>query len=243
MRTPSARPTVVLVHGAWADGSSWYPVARNLERAGYTVDIPPNPLRGIAEDADYLASYLSTISGPIVLVGHSYGGFVITNAATGNANVKALVYVDAFIPAQGEDLLQLTTGSCLSGDPASIFNAVPLSGGADLYIKSASDGTFPGFDQCFANGIAPRKATLLAAAQRPLAVAALSEPSGVPAWQSIRSWSIVGTEDNVITPAEQRFMSERAHSHIVDVPAGHLALISHPQAVGNVIVQAARSAS
>ena len=114
----STKPTIVLVHGAWADASSWDGVTPILQREGYTVDAPPNPLRGLTTDAAYLASYLSTISGPIVLVGHSYGGAVITNAATGNPNVKALVYVDAFAPAAGETLEQLTfaqPGSCLAG--------------------------------------------------------------------------------------------------------------------------------
>src|SRR6266571_5729475 len=119
------KPSIVLVHGAWADGSSWSRVVRNLQEEGYTVYVPPNPLRGMTSDSAYIASFLSTISGPIILVGHSYGGAVITNAAVGNSNVKALVYVDAFVPDQGESLQDLATAppptgqpsSCLAGDP------------------------------------------------------------------------------------------------------------------------------
>lgn len=234
-----SKPTIVLVHGAWADGSSWNKVTSRLQADGYTVDVPPNTLRGPAEDSAYLSSYLATISGPIVLVGHSYGGFVITNAATGNANVKALVYVDAFIPAQGDTLLGLTTGSCLSGDPTTIFNVVPFSGGEDLYIKTGANGSFPGFARCFANGVQAKKAAELAASQRPLSAAALSETSGVPAWATIPSWSVVGTEDNVITPTEQLFMSSRANAHITEVAAGHLSMITKPDVVTKVIEQAA----
>jgi len=126
------KPTIVLEHGAWADASSWDKVIVQLHEDGFTVYAPPNPLRGVTYDSTYLSDFLSTIPGPIVLVGHSYGGFVITNAATGNANVKALVYVDAFIPDQGETLLDLVSaqpGSCLGGNPADVFNFAPYPGG------------------------------------------------------------------------------------------------------------------
>jgi pimeloyl-ACP methyl ester carboxylesterase len=133
------RPTVVLVHGAWADSSSWSAVVRNLQRDGYTVTVPPNPLRGLSSDAAYLAGYLDTIPGPIVLVGHSYGGAVITNAATADPDVKALVYVNAFAPDEGETVVQLATaqpGSAIGGDPATVFDTVPIPGApgdVDLY--------------------------------------------------------------------------------------------------------------
>jgi len=237
----SAKPTIVLVHGAWADGSSWSRVLAKLQQAGYAVDVPPDPLRGPTEDSAYLASYLSAISGPIVLVGHSYGGFVITNAATGNPQVKALVYVDAFIPAAGQTLLQLTTGSCLSGDPSNIFNAVPFVGGVDLYIKAAATSSFSGFDQCFANGVPRREAAALAATQRPIELSALSEPSGPPAWASIPSWSVIGTRDHVIPPAQQEVMSRQAHARVTMVPAGHLSLITQAGAITKVIDKAASS--
>jgi pimeloyl-ACP methyl ester carboxylesterase len=246
---PGPKPTIVLEHGAWADASSWAGVIARLQLAGYTVDAPPNPLRGLSYDSTYLADYLKTITGPIILVGHSYGGAVITNAATGNPDVKALVYVDAFIPAQGETLLQLIgaqPGSCLAGNPANVFTTVPYpgapSGDADVYLQTAPDGTYPGFAQCFANGLPASEAAVLAATQRPLAFSAATAPSGVPAWQTIPSWSVIGTADHAIPPAEQLIMSERANAHITEIDAGHLSLLSDPGAVTRVIIEAARTA-
>jgi pimeloyl-ACP methyl ester carboxylesterase len=244
------KPTIVLEHGAWADGSSWSRVIRVLQRDGYTVDAPPNPLRGLANDSATLADFLSTITGPVVLVGHSYGGAVITNAATGNSNVKALVFVDAFIPDQGETLLQLAAarpGSCLGGggDPTKVFNFVPYpgapSGDVDLYLKTAADPPYPGFAKCFANGLSASEAAVLAATQRPLTLSAAMAPSGVPAWKTIPSWSVIGTADHALPPSEQLFMSNRAKAHITKIDAGHLGLISHPCAVARVIVAAARA--
>jgi pimeloyl-ACP methyl ester carboxylesterase len=242
---PGPTPTIVLEHGAWADASSWNGVIRRLEADGYTVDAPPNPLRGLAYDSSYLSDYLATISGPIILVGHSYGGAVITNAATGNPNVKALVYVDAFIPAQGESLLQLVAaqpGSCLAGNPADVFNLVPYpgapAGDADTYLQTAPDGTYPGFAKCFANGLPASKAAVLAATQRPLAFNAAEAPSGVPAWLTIPSWSVIGTADRALPPTEQLFSSQRANAHITQINAGHLSMISDPGAVTRVIVDA-----
>ena len=240
------KPTIVLEHGGWADGSSWTGEIKRLQADGYTVDAPPNPLRGLANDSATLADFLSTITGPIVLVGHSYGGMVITNAATGNPNVKALVYVDAFIPAQGETTFGLTfaqPGSCVGS--ANAFNAVPYPGAApgdfDAYLKTGPDLPYPGFAQCFANGLPASRAAMLAAAQRPAAFSSGSAPSGIPAWQTIPSWSLIGTADHVIPPAEQLFMSQRASAHITEVDSGHLSLISHPGAVTRVIIAAARA--
>ena len=243
------KPTIVLEHGAWADASSWDGVIARLQQAGYTVDAPPDPLRGLGYDSTYLADYLSTITGPIILVGHSYGGAVITNAATGNRDVKALVYVDAFIPAPGQTLLQLIAaqpGSCLAGNPANVFTTVPYpgapSGDADLYLQTAPDSTYPGFAQCFANGLPASQAAVLAATQRPLAFSAAATPSGVPAWQTIPSWSVIGTADRAIPPAEQLIMSRRANAHVTEIDAGHLSLISDPGAVTRVVIEAARAA-
>jgi pimeloyl-ACP methyl ester carboxylesterase len=245
-RTSDPKPTIVLEHGAWADASSWDGVIARLQRAGYTVDAPPNPLQGLGYDSATLADYLRTISGPIILVGHSYGGAVITNAATGDPNVRALVYVDAFIPAKGETLLQLINaqpGSCLADSPADVFAPVSYpgapSGDEDLYLQTAPDGAYPGFAQCFANGLPASEAAMLAATQRPLALSATTTPSGTPAWQTIPSWSVIGTADHVIPPAEQLFMSERAHAHITEVDAGHLSLLSDPGAVTRTIIRAA----
>ena len=240
------KPTIVLEHGAWADASSWDAVIRRLQADGYTVYAPPNPLSGLANDSATLADFLKTISGPVILVGHSYGGMVITNAATGNPNVKALVYVDAYIPAQGDTAFGLTgarPGSCL--DSASAFNGVPYPGAPagdfDAYLKAGPDLPYPGFAQCFANGLPASEAAVLAATQRPIAYSAGNDPSGVPAWLTIPSWSLIGTADHVIPPAEQLFMSQRAHAHITEINSGHLSLISHPGAVTRVIIAAAQA--
>jgi pimeloyl-ACP methyl ester carboxylesterase len=239
---PPPKPTVVLVHGAWADGSSWSKVARRLQRDGYPVKVAANPLRGLASDAAYLAAVLKTIPGPVVLAGHSYGGAVITNAALGLGNVKALVYVDAFIPDQGQSVLQLVAsrpGSALGGDPATVFDAVPYPGAppgdVDLYVKP---NVFVG---AFGNDLRPAKAAVLAASQRPLTFSAAAEPSGPPAWKTIPSWAVVGTIDRTIPPAAQLDMARHAGARITQIRAGHLSMLSQPDAVQSVIERAARS--
>jgi pimeloyl-ACP methyl ester carboxylesterase len=237
---PKARPTVVLVHGAWADGSSWSGVVRRLQARGYTVSAPPNPLRGLASDAAYLATYLKTITGPIVLAGHSYGGAVITNAALSDPGVKALVYVDAFAPDTGETVPQLAgPDSALAVDPTTIFNFVPATlpptASTDAYLEPSV------FHAVFAADLSSGHAAVLAATQRPAALGILNERSGAPAWRKIPSWYLVGTQDRVIPPAQQLFMARRARAHIVEVKASHVSLISRPGAVANLIVRAARS--
>ena len=237
------RPIIVLEHGAWADASSWSKVIGLLQQDGFTVYAPPNPLRGVSNDTTYLTDFLTqnaALAGrPVVLVGHSYGGFVITNAATGNSNVKALVYVDAFIPDAGDTLGSLTgTGSCLGSNA---FNAVPYpnaqNNDVDLYIKQS---VVPG---CFASGLPPSQAAVIAATQRPLAASTLGEPSGPPAWKTIPSWDVIGTADRVLPPAEQIFMAKRAGAHITKVNAGHLSMIADPGVVVQVIEQAAKATS
>jgi pimeloyl-ACP methyl ester carboxylesterase len=231
------RPTIVLVHGDWADASSWISVIARLQDKGFTVVAPPNLLRGPAADAAYLASYLRSLSGPIVLVAHSYGGFVVTNAATGNTDVKALVYIDSFMPDEGEigGALVAGSGSCID---ESALNAVPYDGGVDLYLRWEANPPYPGFIDCFANGVGPEDAAVLAAAQRPAALAQFSEPSGPPAWKTIPSWSLIGTLDNVIPRALQEEMSSRAGAHITRVRAGHLTPITRPADVTKVILSA-----
>jgi len=234
------KPSIVLVHGVWADGSSWSRVVGLLQVQGYTVYVPPNPLRGLASDSAYIASFLQSITGPIILVGHSYGGAVITNAATGNPNVKALVYVDAFAPDEGESLASLSSvppppgqsPSCLAGDPTKVLNFVPLTGGdVDLYVKPSL------FPSCFANDLPPSEGAVLASTQRPLTLSTLSQTSGVPAWKTIPSWYLVGTIDNVIPAFAQLFMAQRINANIIQVRASHLSMISHPTAVVGLIDQ------
>jgi pimeloyl-ACP methyl ester carboxylesterase len=234
------RPTIVLEHGAWANGSSWNGVVRRLQALGYTVDVPPNPLMGLAFDPAYLADFLHSISGPIVLVGHSYGGAVITNAATGDKQVRALVYVDAFAPDQGQTIGQLVSsvpGSCVvAADPTTIFNLATFPGApAGVFDAYYKQNLFPA---CFANGLPLREARVLAATAEPLSTIALSQKSGVPAWKTIPSWAVVGTADRVIPPALQLAMARHAHAHITEVRAPHLSMISDPGVVTRVILKA-----
>ncbi len=235
------RPSIVLVHGAWADSSSWDAVVTRLQRDGYTVYVPPNPLLGLRYDPAFLRDFLNTLSGPIVLVGHSYGGAVITNAATGDPNVKALVYVDAFAPAQGQTIGQLVTahpGSCVL--PRANVTAQPYpgapQGAVDVYIKQ---DVFP---NCMANGLPASQASVLAATQRPLTSIALTQKSGVPAWKTIPAWAVIGTADHAIPPAELLAMARQAHAHItIAAGAPHLSMISNPGLVTRVILKAVKA--
>jgi pimeloyl-ACP methyl ester carboxylesterase len=232
------KPTIVLVHGAWGDSSSWDGVVSRLQRDGYTVDVPPNPLLGLTYDSAYIRDFLHTITGPIILVGHSYGGAVITNAATGYKQVKALVYVDAFAPAQGQTIGQLVTakpGSCVLPAANVIVQPYPGApkGAVDVYIKQSV------FGSCMANGLPAAQQRMLAAVQRPLTSLALTQKSGVPAWKTIPSWAVVGTADHAIPPAELLAMARRAHAHITMAPGGpHLVMIYNPGLVTKVILEA-----
>jgi pimeloyl-ACP methyl ester carboxylesterase len=235
------KPTIVLVHGAWADASSWSGEVDRLQRDGYVVRAIDNPLRGLTSDAEEVKDFLSTITGPIVLVGHSYGGAVITNAAAGNPHVKALVYVDAAAPDVGETNGQLSgKTSALSGNPATLFDSVPYAGGpagaVQYYLKENV------FLHKFAPDLPAHIAEELWATQRPAATAAFDTPSAAAAWKTIPSWYVIGMKDQIITPQSELDMANRAHSHIVEVAGGsHLTLISQPDAVTNQILAAARS--
>ena len=234
------KPTVVLVHGGWDNSTGWNAVVDELQRRGYPVIAPANPLRSIASDAAYLSSILDTIEGPIVLVGHSYGGTVITNAAVGHDNVEALVYIAGFAPEEGESQLQLVTmnpGSEI-GPPTLITRPYPLpdgSQGVDLYL------THEGIRTAFAADVPGRVADLMYATQRPFSEAAFAEASGAPAWKTIPSWYLVATEDRAIPPATQRFMADRAGAHTSEVEASHVAHISQPDETVDVILDAAAS--
>ncbi|GGQ54115.1 alpha/beta fold hydrolase [Kitasatospora griseola] len=233
------KPTVVLEHGAFADASSWNGVIARLRHDGYPVVAAANPLRGPASDAAALRSVIDHIDGPVVLVGHSYGGSVISAAAVGEPRVKALVYVAAYLPAPGESALQLTgqfPGSTLAGalDPA----PYPLpdgSTGTDLYIRQGK------FRAQFAADVPAEKAALAAATQRPIAQAALTEPAIAAAWQTVPSWDIVTTQDLNIPAAAQRFMAERAHARTTEVAASHSVAVPHPDLVAGVIEKASMS--
>jgi pimeloyl-ACP methyl ester carboxylesterase len=231
-----SKPTVVLVHGAFAESDSWNGVLTKLIAKGYPTVAAANPLRGVKSDADYVASIFKGIEGPIVLVGHSYGGSVITNAVNGNKNVKALVYVAAFAPDTGETAIELSgryPGSTL-GPTLAPPVALP-SGGKDLYIQQSK------FHNQFAADVPVAEAKLMASTQRPVTDAALNEASGVPAWKSTPSWFIYGSRDLNIPPAAHAFMAKRANSKetIAVNGASHVVMISHPDAVAKLIEQAA----
>ncbi|MEU5324198.1 alpha/beta hydrolase [Streptomyces sp. NPDC021056] len=234
------RPTIVLEHGAFADAASWDGVVARLQRAGYPVVSAANPLRGPASDAAYLRSVLDHIDGPVVLVGHSYGGTVISQAATGlEGKVKALVYIAAFLPDEGESSIGLTDkfpGSTLGQAVESVNYVLPDGDqGADVYIKPEK------FRSQFAADVPKDKARLMAAGQRPIAAAALEEKSTQAAWKTIPSWSLVTTEDRNIPLAAQRFMSARANARTTTIDASHAVSVSRPEAVTRIVEQAART--
>jgi len=234
------KPTIVLVHGGWADSSGWNKQVTQLQRLGYPVIAPANPLRGLSSDADYLRSVLVTIKTPIVLVGHSYGGAVISNAAVGVPNVKALVYIAGFAPDKGESLFKLVTmnpGSEI-GPKTLITRKYPLGDGGegtDLYL------TKQGFRTAFAGDVPTRLADQMWAEQRPFSEEAFGSSSGEPAWKTIPSWYLVATQDRAIPPATQRFMANRAKATITQEKASHVPMISKPASTTDLILKAARS--
>ncbi|WP_431970474.1 alpha/beta fold hydrolase [Nocardia sp. bgisy134] len=233
------KPTVVLVHGAFADGSSWNDVIEKLRADHYPVVAVANPLRGPASDAAALRALVSNVGGPVILVGHSYGGSVISAAAAGNDQVKGLVYVAAFLPAPGETALGLTSqypGSTLPGTLNPVpFTATDGGAGTDLYIRQDK------FHDQFAADVSAGRAALMAAAQRPIAQSALEEKATVAAWSEKPSWDVITTEDLNIPVAAQRFMAARAHAQVTEVAASHSVAVSHPDVVADVIEQAARA--
>lgn len=240
------KPTVVLVHGAFADASGWNSEIYRLRKLGYPVIAPANPLRGLSSDADYIRSVLATISGPIVLVGHSYGGAVITNAARGVPNVRALVFVAAFVPDVGQNILTsydaATYPGSLLGPTTTEVRPAPngaAKGGQDLdiYIQSAH------FREVFAGDQSSRRALTMAATQRPLALTANTEVSGAPAWKTLPSWDLITLDDKAISPGGQFFMAGRAHAHTTAVHSAHDVMVSHPDAVVRIILAAARAVS
>jgi pimeloyl-ACP methyl ester carboxylesterase len=231
------KPTIVLVHGSFADASTWNDVTAKLQRDGYTVLAPANPLRGVDSDTAYLRSVLDTIDGPVVLVGHSYGGFVMTNAAEGNPNVQGLVYVAGFAPAAGETVEGLNAMNPGSGlaEPGNLVIR-PHSAGADAYINPTA------FRDIVADDLSHRTTRVMASSQRPADIATVTQASGDPAWDDIPSWYVVATEDGALPPATQRFMAERAGSTTVEVRSSHLAMMSRPRRVTSVIEDAAATA-
>jgi len=234
------KPTIVLVHGAWADGSSWNPVSVELQRQGFDVLTPPNLLHGVAGDSAYVASFLEQrTTGPVVLVGHSYGGVVITNAGTAG-DVQALVYVNAFIPDVGESVFDLLggSGSALDvPDPTAVLDLAGYPGApegdVEAFLKAAT------VHESFAQDLPEADRLLIVAGQRPIALGANIGPTETAAWSSIPTWAVVGTEDRVIPAATQRTMAERAGATVTEVEASHVSMVSHPQVTVDVILAAA----
>jgi pimeloyl-ACP methyl ester carboxylesterase len=236
--TSQGSPTVVLVHGAFADGSGWAGVIAALAGKGLTVVAPPNPLRGISADAAYIASFLQQIKGPVLLVGHSYGGAVITNAASRVDNVVGLVYVDAFMPDRGETLQALASGAKDSQILPALRPAQYPSGdgakpGTEYSIDLAS------FHDVFCADVPTALAKVMAATQRPLSEVSFGEPTQDPAWRKLPSWAIFGSADKVIGITGLRFFAERANATTVEIDGGsHVVMVSQPQAVTDVILSA-----
>jgi pimeloyl-ACP methyl ester carboxylesterase len=232
-------PTVVLVHGAFADASSWNGVVQRLQRDGYRVVAPANPLRGLPGDSAYIASVLRSIKGPIILAGHSYGGAVISSAAVGNPQVKALVFISALVPDRGEVLADLSAkfpGSELNPALMSVpFTKPDGTTATDLYIRPDS------LRAVFAADLPAVTAAAMAVTQRPISASAFADKAGPAAWKSIPSWALVATHDKAIAPDLERFEAKRAGSHTVEVNSSHVAMISHPQVVTDLILDAARS--
>lgn len=232
-----ARPTIVLVHGAFADSSSWNGVIAALQSKGYPVVAAANPLRSLAADAAYVSDVVAGIDGPVVLVGHSYGGLVITNAANGHDNVKSLVFVAAFAPEAGEaaaDLAGKFPGGTLGEALAAPVKLA--SGGVDLYIDQSK------FRTQFAHDVPEAETALMAAGQRPITEAALTEKSGEPAWKRLPSWFVYGSGDKNIPAAALQFMADRAgsrHTVVVD-GASHVVMVSKPEVVADLIDEAAK---
>lgn len=236
---PAAKPTVVLVHGAFADASGWGGVITKLQKDGYPVLAVADPLRDLASDSAYVRSVVDSIHGDVVLVGHSYGGAVITNAATGADNVDALVYVAAFAPDKGETVGQYNDPVKYPGAELTPDSLVlrPFPGGVDATIDPAQ------FRQIFAADLPKPQTDIMAATQRPANVAVLDEPSGVPAWKTIPSWYQVSNQDKALSPVAERFFAQRMGAHTTSIDASHAGYISHPTETANVIERAARATS
>ena len=243
MTDATTKPTIVLVHGAWADGSSWDAVTRALQAQGYTVLVPPNLLRGLADDAAYVASFLAQRTcGRVVLVGHSYGGAVITTAGNQAGDVRALVYVNAFMPDEGESVLQILEGSSSAlavADPTTVFDIAGYpgapEGAAEVFLKpEVVHGSF-------AQDLPEADRWTIVASQRPASLVANVVPSGPPAWRTIPSWAVIGTADRVIPVDVLRRLAERAGSTVSELDASHVSMVSHPDAAVDAILAAAGS--
>ncbi|MGW2843226.1 alpha/beta fold hydrolase [Streptomyces sp. NPDC001493] len=233
------KPTVVFVHGAFADSSGWYGAMDRLRKDGYPVRAASNPLRGLSGDSAYVRDFLDSVEGPVILVGHSYGGEVITDAAAGDPDVKALVYVAASVPDVGESLADLTAHPV--DHPATPlplqeveFTKPDGSQGDDVYIDRAK------FREVFAADVDPAVAADMADAQEPIDLAALNQTATAAAWKTIPSWYLVAKQDKAISPDLERWMAKRIGAHTVEIDSSHAAMVGHPGAVADLVEQADR---
>jgi pimeloyl-ACP methyl ester carboxylesterase len=236
---PDSKPAIVLVHGAFADAVGWAGVYAHLTGQGYTVHAPANPLRGVAHDADYVRAFVATVDGPVVLVAHSYGGCVITNASAGDSKIKALVYVAAYAPDEGETL---SDAGKLGGGSSELTRHLVVrpypgapEGDADGYIDPEH------FPQLFCADVDADLAAFMSVAQRGVALSALVTPSGTPGWKTIPSWYLVSAHDATIPPQAERAMAARAGATTIELPSSHVAMISHPKETADLIATAAQS--
>ena len=233
------QPTIVLVHGAFAESASWDPVIDQLLDSGHPVIAAPNPLRSVAGDAAAVADVVRAVDGPVVLVAHSYGGAVMTNVPADAGDIVGLVYIDAFAPEPGETCFALAgmfPGSQLG---ETTLRPVPRSDGTtDLFIQVDS------FHEVFCPDVSDQQAARMATTQRPATQEALVEPSGEKSlWKKRPSWFLIGAEDHVIPAALQDYMAKRAGAHrVLEIPgASHAALISHPNETAHLILEVAAS--
>ena len=229
------QPTVVLVHGAFADASSWNSVIERLQARGVKVTAPANPLRGVASDSAYLASVLEQTPGPVVAVGHSYGGALITNAATEATNVAGLVYVAAFATDEGEVLGEVKSQDAILAT-ALVPHQIPATTGGGPTVEFSVDPAR--FREAFGADLPAEQTAVLAATQRPAAQAAFSEPGSAPAWRVVPSWVVVATGDKAAGADVIRSMAQRAGATITEVDGSHLIMLSQPDAVTEVILAA-----
>jgi pimeloyl-ACP methyl ester carboxylesterase len=235
--TPAPTPTVALVHGAFADSSGWAGVIDRLRAAGVPAHAVSNPLRGITADTAYVASALAQIPGPVLAVGHSYGGAIITNAAARAGNVVGLVYVSAFAPDEGEKLLEIENGSTDSVlNTALVERQYPTGQGAETVGEFSIDPAK--FHSVFAADLPEEQAADMAATQRPVSALGFVEPNGAPAWQTLPSWAVVSTGDKAAGTDVVRSMAQRAGAAITEADGSHVLFVSRPQVVADVILQA-----
>ena len=234
------KPTIVIVHGAFADASSWNDVIDLLQQQGYDVIAPPNPLRGVRSDSAYIASFINQIEGPVLLVAHSYGGAVISNAAAQASNVVGLVYVAALIPEEGERLAEVQSKDSIL-NPVLIERKYPIGSDGEMSVEYTIDPAH--FRRVYAADVLEERTRRMAASQRPIAGSAFADASGPVAWKTLPSWAVISTEDVGAGTDIVRSMAQRARAKVTELKGSHAIMMSQPHAVARVILDAAEVVS